>query len=69
MTREDYLEVGRAANGKLLWRTWFLHLIATLFRIQIKIGGRPYGANFNRAINCAADREPDRSHSGGGSMV
>ncbi len=56
MTREDYLEVGRSANGSLLLRTRLLSMIGRLCRIQFKIGGWPYGAHYGAAINQARRR-------------
>lgn len=67
MTRGEYLEVGRAANGDMLIRTRILHLLAKAFGLQIKIGGWPYGAGGGEVASRqrsarASDAEVERQY-------
>lgn len=48
---DDYLSLGRTPEGKPLWRVRFLARLAKFLDIQFKIGGQPYGASFERALN------------------
>lgn len=49
--RDDPAERGRTPNGGMMLRVRLLHWIAILLRVQIKIGGWPYGAGVMRAVN------------------
>lgn len=63
MTPNDYLTVGRGANGKPLFRVRVLAALANIFGIQFHIGGWPYGAPYSRSVNGLAEG-PDESANG-----
>jgi len=51
MTADEYREVGRNPDGSIMTRVLILHWIARAFAVQFKVGGWPYGASYQRAIN------------------
>lgn len=55
MTDLEYLSVGRESSGQPLLRVRILAAAARLFRIQFHIGGWPYGADCQKALNCVAE--------------
>lgn len=69
MTDADYISMGMHPNGKIMARVQVLRWIANALRIQFKVGGQPYGASYERAINHAPYRgrgDPQSSHSTAG---
>ena len=52
LTKYDYRQMGfnDAGTGPLL-RTRIVSLVAKILGLQIKIGGCPYGASYETAIN------------------
>lgn len=51
MTNDQYLSFGCNAHGSPLLRVRVLSWFAALLNVQFKIGGQPYGALYERAIN------------------
>ena len=48
---------GRNEDGSIMWQVQILRWLAKLLRIQFKIGGMPYGASYERAINRQWERQ------------
>lgn len=57
MTDGDYISMGMRPGGRVMLRVHILHWIAKALRIQFNIGGQPYGASYQRAINHGPRRD------------
>lgn len=55
-TSYDSISYGRNQDGTVMWQVRVLGLVAKLLRVQFKIGGQPYGARYEKAINRAWER-------------
>ncbi len=61
MTKDQYLSFGWLPNGSPLLRVRVLSWFAALLNVQFKIGGQPYGALYERAINQTEARKMPRT--------
>lgn len=56
MTDAEWISIGCHPGGRTMLRVHVLRWIAKALRIQFKIGGQPWGASYERAVNHAPRR-------------